>query len=213
MSTIDKLAISGIRSFPPNAENPATIEFYKPLTLIVGPNGAGKTTILECLKTVTTGEFPPYTSSGKSFLHDPRCVNMTTVRAQIKLKFRSAAGGHFIAIRSYEASRKGSVTQPSLKTLDSTLTFNDPETGEVQALSFRIKDIDLILAEKMGVNKAILENVVFVHQEDSTWPLSDPATIKKKFDDIFSATKYTKVLETMKKLRNEKVVDVKVGKE
>jgi DNA repair protein RAD50 len=41
--------------------------------------------------------------------------------------------------------------------------------------------------------QAILENVIFVHQEDSSWPLDDGATLKKKFDDIFSATKYTKV--------------------
>jgi len=32
-----------------------------------------------------------------------------------------------------------------------------------------------------------------VHQEDSNWPLSDGQTLKKKFDDIFAATKYTKV--------------------
>lgn len=41
--------------------------------------------------------------------------------------------------------------------------------------------------------QAILENVIFVHQEDSNWPLSDGQTLKKKFDDIFAATKYTKV--------------------
>ena len=41
--------------------------------------------------------------------------------------------------------------------------------------------------------QAILENVIFVHQEDSNWPLADGQTLKKKFDDIFAATKYTKV--------------------
>lgn len=43
----------------------------------------------------------------------------------------------------------------------------------------------------MGVSKAILENVIFVHQDDAYWPLQDPSTLKKKFDDIFSATRYT----------------------
>lgn len=42
------------------------------------------------------------------------------------------------------------------------------------------------------VLQAVLENVVFVHQEDSNWPLADGQTLKKKFDDIFNATKYTK---------------------
>jgi hypothetical protein len=41
--------------------------------------------------------------------------------------------------------------------------------------------------------QAILENVIFVHQEDSNWPLAEGQVLKKKFDDIFAATKYTKV--------------------
>lgn len=41
--------------------------------------------------------------------------------------------------------------------------------------------------------QAILENVIFVHQEESSWPLSESLVLKKKFDDIFAATKYTKV--------------------
>ena len=43
MSSIDKLAVRGIRSFSPFDEE--KIEFYKPLTLILGQNGAGKTVI------------------------------------------------------------------------------------------------------------------------------------------------------------------------
>ena len=43
------------------------------------------------------------------------------------------------------------------------------------------------------LRQAVLENVIFVHQEDSNWPLAEGQTLKKKFDDIFSATKYTKV--------------------
>ena len=45
----------------------------------------------------------------------------------------------------------------------------------------------------LGCMQAILENVIFVHQEDSNWPLAEGQTLKKKFDDIFAATKYTKV--------------------
>jgi DNA repair protein RAD50 len=46
----------------------------------------------------------------------------------------------------------------------------------------------------MGVSKAVLENVIFVHQDESNWPLQDPSTLKKKFDDIFSATRYLRKL-------------------
>ena len=30
-----------------------------------------------------------------------------------------------------------------------------------------------IVPQLMGVSKAVLENVIFVHQEDSNWPLSE----------------------------------------
>lgn len=57
MSSINKLAIRGIRSFSPESEE--TIEFYSPLTMIVGANGCGKTTLIESLKFVCTGSLPP----------------------------------------------------------------------------------------------------------------------------------------------------------
>ena len=41
--------------------------------------------------------------------------------------------------------------------------------------------------------QAVLENVIFVHQEESNWPLAEGKVLKDKFDDIFAATKYTKV--------------------
>jgi DNA repair protein RAD50 len=43
MSSIQKLAIRGIRGFSPYEEE--KIEFLKPITLILGSNGAGKTVI------------------------------------------------------------------------------------------------------------------------------------------------------------------------
>jgi DNA repair protein RAD50 len=42
----------------------------------------------------------------------------------------------------------------------------------------------------LGVSKSVLENVIFCHQEDSHWPLAEPSQLKKKFDDIFEATRY-----------------------
>ena len=34
-------------------------------------------TIIECLKQVTTGELPPNTRSGQSFIHDPKVVRLS----------------------------------------------------------------------------------------------------------------------------------------
>lgn len=50
----------------------------------------------------------------------------------------------------------------------------------------------------MGVSNAILENVIFCHQEDTLWPFSDQANLKKIFDEIFDTTKYTKALAEMR---------------
>jgi len=49
-----------------------------------------------------------------------------------------------------------------------------------------------------------------VHQEESNWPLAEGKVLKEKFDDIFSATKYTKALESLRKLRLEKTHEVRL---
>lgn len=60
------------------------------------------------------------------------------------------------------------------------------------------------------MSKAILENVVFCHQEDASWPLQEGAVVKKKFDDIFESARYTKALDTIKKTKQEYAAIVKV---
>ena len=59
-----------------------------------------------------------------------------------------------------------------------------------QTLSTKCAQLDTEVPAQLGVSKAILENVIFCHQEESNWPLSEPAALKKKFDDIFEATKF-----------------------
>eukprot|EP00171_Calliarthron_tuberculosum_P015240 IDg15240t1 len=62
----------------------------------------------------------------------------------------------------------------------------------------------------MRVSKPILNNVIFVHQEESLWPLGDPKRLKEKFDDIFAATRYTKALDEIRKFRKTQGVDLKL---
>jgi len=49
--------------------------------------------------------------------------------------------------------------------------------------------MDAELPHLLGVSKAVLENVIFCHQEDSYWPLAEASVLKKKFDDIFEASR------------------------
>lgn len=205
MSTVDKMLIKGIRSFDP--ENKNVIAFFKPLTLIVGSNGAGKTTIIECLKVACTGELPPNVRSGHSFIHDPKVAGETETKGQIKLRFKTAAGKDVVCIRSFQLTQKA--TKMEYKAIESVLQTINPHTGEKVCLSYRCADMDREIPALMGVSKAILENVIFVHQDEANWPLQDPSTLKKKFDDIFSATRYTKALEVIKKLHKDQAQEIK----
>lgn len=68
-------------------------------------------------------------------------------------------------------------------------------------LSTKCAELDEEMPRLLGVSRAVLDNVIFCHQEDSNWPLSDASTLKKKFDDIFDATRYTKALDNIKTIR------------
>jgi DNA repair protein RAD50 len=95
------------------------------------------------------------------------------------------------------------------KALDNTLQTVNPVTGQAEALSYRCADIDKVVPSLMGVSKAVLENVIFVHQEESNWPLAEGQVLKKKFDDIFAATRYTKALEELRKLKTRQAQDAR----
>ncbi|KAJ2525010.1 DNA repair protein rad50 [Coemansia sp. RSA 2049] len=205
MSVLRKLLIQGIRSFDP--QNQDIIEFYAPLTIIVGQNGCGKTTIIESLKYITTGELPP-NSKGGAFIHDPKLVGESEVKAQVKLRFYNASQRSMTCVRSMLLTQKKlTVTQ---KTLEGALSFDSTATEDKVSISSRCADLDAMLPEQLGVSKAVLENVIFCHQEESNWPLAEASVLKKKFDEIFAATRYTKALESIKTFRKTQAVEIRV---
>ncbi|KAI0670775.1 hypothetical protein C8Q78DRAFT_1078750 [Trametes maxima] len=212
MAHLNKLAIRGIRSF--DDKQVSVIEFFSPVTVIVGHNGSGKTTIIECLKYATTGDQPPNTRGG-AFVHDPKIANEKEVKAQVKLRFYAANGTRMLAVRNLSVSTKktGAMT---MKTLESILALSEGDTertGKRGVISTKCAEMDSEIPHLLGVSKAVLENVIFCHQEDSYWPLAEPSALKKKFDDIFEATKYTKALDNIKALRKERVADLKAESE
>ena len=159
-----------------------------------GQNGCGKTTIIESLKYAVTGSLPPAQgskSSGQAFVHDSKSYGSTNVKANIKLRFTNRAGTSMVVVRSMELTQKK--TTLTFKALDGILRSTDPTTGERVSMSHRCGELDRQIPQLMGVSKAILEHVVFCHQEDSNWPLREGSELKKRFDDIFDSTRYAKV--------------------
>jgi len=90
MSELLRMSISGIRSYSPDEVE--YIEFMKPITLIQGRNGSGKTSIIECLKVMTSGSFPPNSNKGQCMIYDPKLLNKNEVRSNIKLLFKAYNG-------------------------------------------------------------------------------------------------------------------------
>lgn len=207
MSRLDKLRIRGIRSFHP--ENSGVIQFFTPLTIIVGHNGAGKTTIIECLKQACTGDLPPNVKSGQAFIHDPKIAGDTETKAQIVLRIRDTADEFLVVKRSFELVQAS--TKMQFKTLDVTTEELD-DAGQKVHSSHKVADVDELVPRKLGVTKAVLDNVIFVHQEESNWPLGELKTVKAKFEAIFESSRYVKAMETIRKLKNEKNAELKFQK-
>lgn len=209
MSSLYKLSIQGIRSF--DGEKHETIQFGFPLTLICGQNGCGKTTIIECLKYATTGDLPP-NSKGGAFIHDPNIANRNIVHAQVKLAFRGFGDKSMIVQRSMQLSKKrgraGAAATNTFKTLEGQLSVISK--GVKTSKSSKNAELDTMVPQYLGASKAVLDYVIFCHQDDSLWPLSEASVLKKRFDDIFEALKFTKVLDNLKLIRKDMTADVKL---
>eukprot|EP01051_Picozoa_sp_SAG22_P024244 SAG22_NODE_6637_length_828_cov_1.348422_1_plen_168_part_10 len=168
MATMNKLAITGIRSFNPEEEQ--VIAFQKPLTLIVGSNGAGKTTIIECIKMALTGQLPPDADKGKNFIHDPKVKDSRDTKAAIRMEFVTAEGCKITTSRSFTLQLKNSkskgVTKQQLSySVNNTTLTSTGADGVKKAISFRTQeDVNQAIPGLMKISKAILENVIFVHQ-------------------------------------------------
>lgn len=101
-----------------------------------------------------------------------------------------------VVIRSMELTQKKTTT--TFRQLDGALRTQDPN-GERRNISHKCTELDRQVPQLMGVSKAILDYVLFCHQEDSSWPLQDSAVIKKRFDEIFDSTRYTKAIDVLRK--------------
>ena len=126
----------------------------------------------------------------------------------VKMSFNGTAGAKMVISRKLQLLVKKATRQQ--KTLECTLVVT--KNGERSAVSSRVAEIDLLMPQNLGVSKAILDSVIFCHQDESLWPMSEPSVLKKKFDEIFEALKYTKAIDNIKTLRKAQNDALKVFK-
>ncbi|KAF2681066.1 DNA repair protein rad50 [Lentithecium fluviatile CBS 122367] len=111
--------------------------------------------------------------TGGAFIHDPKLVGEKEMMAQVKLGFQSTL---------QVTLKKTTRTQ---KTLEGSLEMK--RDGLTETISSRVAELDQILPQYLGV----------------LWPMSEPSNLKKKFDSIFEAEKYTKAIDNIKVIRKQ----------
>ena len=100
-------------------------------------------------------------------------------------------------MRSFQVTNQKNNKQ-TFKSVEQCLKTKDESDKDI-SINNKCIEMDRQVPLLMGVSKAILENVIFCHQDESLWPFSDQANLKKIFDEIFDTSKYTKFLEEMRK--------------
>ena len=155
------------------------------------------------------GELPPGCGqSGVNFVFDPDLIDKPQVEAAIKLMCKSAGRKKSVITRILKSTRKGK-TKTCSAAEEGTITFVKNVDGQQQkqSQSYKKSEMDKVVPDILGVSPAILNNVIFCHQEESNWPLTEGAQLKQKFDDIFESSRYTEALKSMrttKKLLEDK---------
>lgn len=132
-----------------------------------------------------------------------RCVQMAKekqVFANVGLKFTSADGVEHTLHRKLQCVLQKS-GQRTMKTLGASWKEN---SDEINTSMQRSKPVDDRMSDLLGVTPAILDSVIFCHQEESLWPMSEPSALKKRFDEIFDASKYSKGVELLKVTRKRR---------
>lgn len=173
---------------------------------------------------------PPGGDHGRSFVHDPKIFNQAGTLGQIKLEVSNLQGKRLSVCRSMKISNKRG--KYSFETLDATMNYIDDKAdgkGSTNSISKRCVDVDVAMCQFMGnllhlleiglilnnilftgVSKAIINNVLFCHQENSSWPLDESKKLKDKFDAIFGITEFNKTIERIIKMRKEEAENLKV---
>uniref|UniRef100_A0A669AX67 RAD50 double strand break repair protein n=1 Tax=Oreochromis niloticus TaxID=8128 RepID=A0A669AX67_ORENI len=121
----------------------------------------------------------------------------TVVRAQIELSL-SDIKGEEIEIQRFMSC---SLIENKYSFKSEEQNIKRAKDGRRVSRSVKCGDLHQEITCALGVSKSVLNDVIFCHQEESNWPLSEDRVLKEKFDSIFNVTKYNKARAKMYELR------------
>ena len=143
----------------------------------------GKTTVIECLKFATTSDLPPNTK-GSSFVFDPKLIDEVETKGRVKLYFRDTSGVAVQVQKNLVSTQKAKKLE--FRTAETIISRYDKMGKVISSITSKCINADAEVINAFGVSKAVLEHVIFCHQEDSNWPLSEGKVLKTRFDEIFA---------------------------
>lgn len=159
----------------------------------------------------TCGQLPPNCDKGHGFIHDPNIAGVPEVKGQIRVLFRTGINHQSVcATRTFQLTNtrnKGGL-KSTFKAVENLIRFKDRD-GDNNRGNRKCNDMDTAIPSLMAVSRPILEHVIFCHQEESNWPLGERILLKKRFDEIFGSSRYTKALEAIDKQRKEILKEAK----
>lgn len=126
-------------------------------------------------------------------MNDVKVSNLKEVKGQVKLQIRKNNQEVVTISRSMKVSQNKANTL-KFETQDSTISFIK-DGKKVESISKRVEETNEFVCEAIGVSKAVLNNVIFCHQEDANWPLDESKKLKEKFDAIFGTTEYDNAID------------------
>ena len=92
------------------------------------------------------------------FVHDPRSIGTTIVKANVKLRFSNRADKTMVVVRSMEVAQKK--TTATFKQLDGVLRATNDD-GKRENMSHKCTELDRQIPVLLGVSKPIVSFFFF----------------------------------------------------
>lgn len=144
-------------------------------------------------------------------MHDPKLKAQKEVTGTVRLKLMTLKGQPFWVTRIARIKLLGG-DKTKFESAESKMEMG-MEDGRRQTVASKSQAVTQHVSDILGVSTAVLEYVIFCHQEESNWPLNEAKSVKSRFDEIFAVERYTKAIDEMRSARKGFVAEVRTLEE